>query len=403
MSTPIPELVARDTLLLRAFALSILARQSPSAILLAHAREASDAAWSLLLQAETCAVPLARALRERSDAGLLPDRVQTLIAHRELVERQRIMMGRWQLGRIDALACEAGLRVCVIKGGVLLGDDRRAVDLGDIDLLVRPEDTHVMCNVLRTLGMEQELAPWESPKHLVSFVGEGLLPVEIHPRVPYGPGMTELQMNDRPLAGYAAIHRWTGSNAVLAILMHSLEHHPHRCGHLRDLVVVADALGDLGAADEAALEARVGDLPAHRAIVDMLRLADAVRRGTAPIDSGRMRAVAAQKYADLLTPRSARFARFFRARPLARYLPSVMPPRARFLLLFARLRGALRTPSWQPRGVRLDSPAARANGGGVTLLWRVMRLILSSIEGIVARGRARRTVAAADRLLDTAS
>jgi hypothetical protein len=76
-----------------------------------------------------------------------------------------------------------------------------------------------------------------------------------------------------------------------------------------------------------------------------------------------------------------------------------MPLRARVRLLTVQLQAGVRIPTWQPRGLRRDSRAARALGGVVTLLWRAMYQVAGSLEGIVARRRAGKTVAAADRLL----
>jgi hypothetical protein len=115
-----------------------------------------------------------------------------------------------------------------------------------------------------------------------------------------------------------------------------------------------------------------------------------------------MRAVAALKYADLLTPESAWIARSVRARPLARYLPAVVPFRTLVRLLVAQLRVVWRTPHWQPRGIEQDSSAALAIGAVVTVLWRLGWMILTSLEGIGARRRARRAVARADHQWRTA-
>ena len=391
MTLPAREIATRDALVLRELALVLLARQSPCRALVQHACDASDTAWSLLLRAEVCAVPLDRALAQWDGSGLLPNRVREIVARHAQVELQRILTARWQLARIDALAARHGVQPCVIKGGVLLADDDRAVDVGDIDLVVRSTDVAAVTALLGELGLTPDESGPEHERHLVPFVGEGLLDVEVHQRLLYGPMVTEIAVPCRPFGPYTALRRWTATNAVLGLVLHTIEHHPHRYGSLRDLMVIAEALGELDVDERAQLRGSVAELPAHAAIAAVIGVADTLRCGERPVDDRGMRLVAALKYADMLA-RPRGLGLFLRSRPLPRYLPLIVERSFRIALWRAHLGRRIWPHWWRgSRWARMPS-VIRLLGQALLDCWRTLRLALTAVGSVSARRRAARTV-----------
>jgi hypothetical protein len=391
-------MVTRDALVLREFALTLFARQAPPPTLVAFASGASDAAWSLLLRAEVCAVPLDRALQRWPDASALPARVRELISRHAEAELQRIVTARWQLARIDALAAHRGMELCVIKGGVLIADDRRGVDVSDIDLVVRPPEVSGVSALLTELGMAPEVGAVEHDKHLPPFVGGGLLPVEVHVGLRYGPEMSELAVQLRPLAPYSALRRWTGPTAVLGLVLHTIEHHPHRYGGLRDLLVVAEALSELDGHGRTALQRSIVGLPTRAAIEASIALAERIRHGDPPRDSRAMRCVAALKYSDLQRTGGG-FGLFLRARPLARYLPILLTVPATTSIIRAHLRRRIRPSGWRDsRLARLPHPLKQL-GRALLAIWRAQRIAVVALASTAARRSAARPVAAAELML----
>lgn len=399
MTRSTQEMVTQDALVLREFALTLFARQAPPPTLVALASDASDAAWSLVLRAELCGVPLDRALQRWPGASALPARVRELISRHAQAELQRIMTARWQLARIDALAAHRGLEMCVIKGGVLISDDVRAVDISDIDIVVRPLEVSAVSALLTELGMAPEVEGAEHDQHLPAFMGRGLVPVEIHVGLRYGPEMSELAIELRPFGPYSAVRRWTGPAAVLGLILHTLEHHPHRYGGLRDLLVVAEALSELDDDGRTALQRSILDLPTRAAIEANIALAERIRRGDPPRDSRAMRRVAALKYADLQRTGGG-FALFLRARPFARYLPIFLTARATTSIIRAYLRRRIRPSGWRDsRLARLPHPL-KMLGRALLAGWRAHRLAVVALASTAARRSAARTVAAVELMLD---
>src|SRR5215472_16643264 len=112
-----------DALRLRAWAIRVLSEgwTTPP--------EVPTQAWRLFLRAERCAVALST--RAEGDAPPILHAAAT-------VELQRILSARAQIEDLGRSAAATGLRVVVLKGGLLALSSGHAVDLDDVDVLAEP-------------------------------------------------------------------------------------------------------------------------------------------------------------------------------------------------------------------------------------------------------------------------
>lgn len=274
----------------------------------AHLRAASPDAWAFLLRAESCALPLAAALRRAGALRELDEPLRTRLASAEASELQRVLAARQLVRDLDVVARDVGVRLTLLKGAAIAArPERQALDLGDVDVLVAPESADAVWTALLQrgwtphgrgvtpsddLGARMHFAPLRNGRHA--------LPLELHTSFSYGaPRALAAPLDRVPLDGYAALDRLDGPAALAATLRHSVAAHPHRRGHLRDLFLLADLAQSLGerelAAIDDALAAEELDVEARA----MLAQARALGRG-APVDHDPAnRAFVVWKYATL--------------------------------------------------------------------------------------------------------
>ncbi len=275
--------VVRGALALRAPALSVLAGRAPGPAERAALGQSADA-WRLFLAAECCALPLAGALRRAGTWDALAPAARDAADAAAARELQRVLAGRAALAELDGVAAALGIAPVVLKGGAALADGT-PLDLGDLDLLVGGDAAVALAAVLAARGYEPAPAGG-------ALARPGGIPVELHTHVVYsgaGPATA-------PLAGCRALRRLDGAPAVLLLLRHSVVHHPFRRGHLRDLVLIAHALGRCPP-DAAEAVARACDAdPAGPELADTLALARALHAGAPAADPPAVRRAAAHKY-----------------------------------------------------------------------------------------------------------
>ena len=291
---------ARDTairraLTLRAPALALLAGR-PLTDADRAALGAGAVAWHVFLTAECCAAPLACALRRAGAWNLLAPEARFAIAAAEARELQRALAARAQLAELDALAVALGVMPIVLKGGACIAEGA-TVDLGDLDLLVTGDVADLLARALVARGHARTTDGDETKLQI-----DGRLPVELHTSLPYGrvpvapPADVSGAPSIAPLAAYRALRRLVGAPALMMLLRHCVLHHPSRRGHLRDLVVIAEALGRC-TEDEVAAVARTCASDAHGPeLSDTLALALALHTGAAIVDPPAVRRSAAHKY-----------------------------------------------------------------------------------------------------------
>lgn len=368
----------RGALALRAPALVLLAERAPDARARAVLTGASSDAWQLFLVGECCAIPIARALRASGVWDSLPADARAAVSAAEGRETRRVLAAHAALHEVDVVATALGVSPIVLKGGATLAAGT-AVDLGDLDLLLRADDAHVLAHALAGHGYREAAG---------TLVAAGRLPIELHASVPYA------ELGEAPptvpLAGARALRRLVGPPAVLLLLRHGVVHHPFRRGHLRDLVVLAEALDRCTPADRAQVADLCAADPAGPELADTLRLAQAIRDGAPVIDPPAVRRAAAHKYLFVLGTwdRAARVAPRWSGllcaaleRPAMRYAPFWDALRCR----------AQRDPRWQvatlvrvaPRLASLVTTAAR-------LPYRGALVAVALLAGPFARHRISR-------------
>ncbi len=88
---------------------------------------------------------------------------------------------------------------------------------------------------------EEGVGDDEREQHLPAPHLPGGTKVEVHRRVEYASGGGVPDDEVRALFGFRTLRHGVGPETVLSILRHSVVSHPHRRGHLRDLVLLSAA------------------------------------------------------------------------------------------------------------------------------------------------------------------
>ena len=304
----------RETLGLRTAVLGALAAGADAVSAerdVATLRASSVESWRLLLTAECCALPLAARLRTLGVASSLPAPIQSVLTEAQLAETQRVMAARSQLRELDALAAELGIEMIVLKGGAIAAESSRPpIDLGDVDLLVTPEGAALVWRRLVDGGWRMKSAggiaatddvPLDFNHFDPLIPPRDGIPVELHHRHRYVRGAANASdIETRALAGHCVLRRTIGAAAVVTALEHSVIQHPHRRGHLRDLVLLADAMGECAPAVREQLDVSSGDPRYAPELRDMLGQVRALERGERPVDPPSIRRAVARKYLGLL-------------------------------------------------------------------------------------------------------
>ncbi len=285
----------RDALRLRAAAVYLLGEAADTAL-----PSASDATWDVFLRTERCALALKARL---AGAGLpVPDPVEQA-ATREL---QRILSARGQLHRIGNLVADHGLMAVVLKGGVAALASPAPVDLTDVDVLVRALQAERLAALLDAEGYRGS-GP-AGTAHLAQRVAPNAVQIEVHF------ALNEFEFDEtiwgrlRPLDGVAGLWRLCAADHLWQLLVHTVVTHPYRRGALRDVLLIAEAIGECDPAALGTVERRVSGHPLSRLLGDLLAMARELRDGL-PVED-RFRREAAANYV-LRGPLGLRYSRFW--------------------------------------------------------------------------------------------
>jgi hypothetical protein len=257
----------RGALLLRDWALELLATD-PSRPVAPAPPLVEDAAWRIFLARERC-------------ASMLPSG-PAAVGARAVEEARRSLAARAQLARIGELLAAAGIEAVVLKGGVTaaLGG---TLDLADVDLLVSPDRAHDVAVLLeRAEGLERvgedARVGGRGMTHLAPRVASGSIPVEVHFALHHFPDVEAARSQAVPLAGLPSLRRLAPPDHLRHLVVHSALQHRERCGRLRDLVLICDAVRGCAPAELAGVRAALGERPAvapARAVLAMaVELAD---------------------------------------------------------------------------------------------------------------------------------
>lgn len=379
---------AAHALRLRGWTLRLLAGGGPAAA--GPPPAVTAAAWDVFLRGERCALPLRAALGPDGASALPPEGAGQVEA-RASREAQRGLAGRAQLRGLGRLLAERGWTGIVLKGGAMLAAGEVRVDVGDIDLLLPPEQAFQLVRLLDAGGASAtDPDPWEHSTqdfHLAPRTGHDQLPLEVHFRIPFAVGVDPWRA---PLpSGTPGIARLAPADHLWHVLVHCVEHHLERRGMIRDLVLLRGALDACTPDDEASVARRAAAHGSAAALTAMLRMARALAHGQAPGDP--FPQAAALRY--LLASGAAPFApatpRGLETTSAAAALVSGMYLRRWFgepssVLTLPSARGS----RWLDQRIPLLALPARA-------AWRGTRLALVTLPALRLARAARRLAAAA--------
>jgi hypothetical protein len=291
-STPLVPSTVADALALRAWALRVLAGEAPGA---PPAGGAAAPAWTLLLRAERCALPLCARLG--AAAGALPPEAARVLEGCAMEEMKRFLSVAAQLRTAGAELARRGWTGVVLKGGAAAADGGEPLDVVDLDLLLEPARAGEFAVLLDGAGSRVEGADpgatltggW----HLASRRRPGEVQVEVHYAVPHLGDVSPWE-GIRPTR-VAGIHRLAAATHLWHVLVHSVVHHLERRGQLRELVLLCAALAACAPEELEQVRRRVDGHAARGALRAAWEMADALRIGRAPADA--FRAMAATRLA----------------------------------------------------------------------------------------------------------
>lgn len=258
----------REALALRRWALPALCGASdgpPPAV--------SRGGWSTFLRAERCALPLL-ALGDGALGEGAPH-----VRRRAAMETQRVLSAGAQIHLLGKVARRDGARFVVLKGGVPLAEGRPGVDVVDVDVLAAPAQAQALGATLDASGYT---ARGRASSHrLAERVTEDGVQVEIHTGVP-GIGAADAFLARAVPSRVAGVLAPHPADQLWHLLIHSVAQHAGRRGSLRELVLLADALGRCGPEDLPAVEARMDGRPDGPALRAQLALAQSLRARRPP-------------------------------------------------------------------------------------------------------------------------
>jgi hypothetical protein len=239
------------------------------------------ATWRAFLEAELCALPLARILPASRRAALYPE-IEAVLDGCSSAEAKRVLAARGQLRTISDLASNDGLRVVALKGGVAVtsGFD---LDLEDLDFLLPPDHARRLEAGLLRAGYWSQRGG--SPRHLGMLFVPGGIGVELHTTLSRAgePLSDDLWSATVPLEGLTGIERLNPAEHLWHLLCHLAVDHPDRRGRIRDLLLTAQALGDCSEADVDAVQAKIAQHVMAVELEQLLSMAIAMRQRR-PID-----------------------------------------------------------------------------------------------------------------------
>lgn len=269
---------AAGALRLRAWALGVLAGGPPSL-----PPRAGAGVWDTFLGVERCAHPLRRVLAAGGLLDQLRGPAREVLERRGVSEAVKVLALRNEAAHVARLLNERGWQAIVLKGGATVLAEAGEVDVTDLDVLVRPEQSRAVAAELDASGYRHQdfdFGPGAPNRHeMASRVRENAIPVEVHFALA-PPLESDPWAGAEPLPVHGLL-RLSPSNHLWHVVSHGTLHHPERRGSLRDLLVAAAAVawcgdGDLRVVEHRCAAHRRGELPAR-----MLRMARSMAAGRA--------------------------------------------------------------------------------------------------------------------------
>jgi hypothetical protein len=266
-SAPPPSARIREALALRRWALPALCG-APDA-----APSVSRDGWHTFLRAERCAAALLALGDGRLGAGA------EVVRGRATRETQRMLSAGAQLHLLGAAARKGGWSVVVMKGGVPLAEGRRGADLVDVDVLAAPAQAQALGEALDAAGFNA--SGRDASHRLAERSAPDAVQIEIHTGVP-GIGAAEGFLGRALPARVRGLLVPHPADQLWHVLLHSVSQHMGRRGSLRELVVLADALGRAAPEDVAEAKAQAAGRRDEPALLAQLELARALHEQRPP-------------------------------------------------------------------------------------------------------------------------
>jgi acetolactate synthase regulatory subunit len=242
--------------------------------------------YRTVLERERCAIPIVARL-----GAAAPQAAQELARR----HTQVVLAREGALAEVGRIGRERGVPVVALKTAA----HRTPIPSLDLDVLVPEARLDELVQELARRGYRGQrghLAGREVHQlHLPALGRAGEMMIEVHFNLGDG-----LPLDDRvwetlrPHPVHEGIRRLPPARHVWHLLWHSTVFHPDRRGQLGDLVLIAEALGDLDSPARAWLNDRIEAHPGAGALERALRMVEAIRGMTAPMDE--FRAVAAAQY-----------------------------------------------------------------------------------------------------------
>jgi hypothetical protein len=381
--------VVAECLALRRWALSLLTRSATPAEIVAQFPNPSSGAWTLFLATEAFSGALSARLRDA--AADLPPQARDSLERSTRAEVQRVMAARAQLAAIDGICDECGIEPIVLKGGVHAVDGGEAFDLGDIDLMLASSDLHALQRAMVDRGgYDLDIPPGfqvGTPRGQLR-TSEGIV-VELHDELDVGLGIPVLAnthaTGSQRLHGRRRLRRLAPPSHLVYCVQHTTTHHPFRRGHLRDLLLIADAMDDCAPDELDSARALLHQGTAATVYEKTLILADAMRSGS-PAGSAEdsFRRTAAGKYA---------MSAWFPNGSASRFAPAIdhvmhfaeSTTDARRLIAGHLTKDYASTRSVSPAIARYSAPLAKFVGLAVRTPVRIMTLAKAFAVALVVR------------------
>lgn len=237
--------------------------------------------WDIFLRVERCAHPLRRVLASAGVLDQLRGTACQALEERGVAEAVKVLALRHEAAHVARLLAEHGWEGIVLKGGAAVLAEECEVDVTDLDVLLRPEQSRAVAAELDASGYRHEdfdFGPGAPNRHeMAARVRENAIPVELHfdlaPPLERDPWAGAQPL---PVAG---LRRLSSANHLWHVLSHGTLHHPERRGSLRDLLVAAAAVRWCGDEEICEVERRSAAHPRGELPGRMLRMARSMEAG----------------------------------------------------------------------------------------------------------------------------
>jgi hypothetical protein len=222
----------------------------------------------------------------RASAGLLDQlrgAAREALESRGVTEAVKVLALRHEAAHVARLLSEHGWRGIVLKGGAAVVAEACEVDVTDLDVLVRPEQSRAVAAQLDASGYRHQdfdFGPEAPNRHeMAARVRENAIPVEVHFALA-PPLESDPWAGAKPLP-VPGLLRLSPPNHLWHVVSHGTLHHPERRGSLRDLLVAAAAVRWCGDDDLREVERRCAAHPRGELPARMLRMARSMAAGRA--------------------------------------------------------------------------------------------------------------------------